>query len=113
MKRTVLNDLASMLRSFDYVAWHCLREKVVRVEDRLKLEVPFKEWIRWMCSEFLKGYSSAIGDRALLPRDPAVRQSLTHLFMLEKALHEINYELGRRPHWVSVPLKGTLELLAG
>jgi maltose alpha-D-glucosyltransferase/alpha-amylase len=31
--------------------------------------------------------------------------------MLEKALYELRYELGNRPDWVQIPLRGILDLL--
>jgi maltose alpha-D-glucosyltransferase/alpha-amylase len=33
-------------------------------------------------------------------------------FLLEKALYEIGYELAHRPHWLRVPLAGTLRILS-
>jgi maltose alpha-D-glucosyltransferase/alpha-amylase len=31
--------------------------------------------------------------------------------MLDKALYELGYELGSRPDWVAVPLRGIVEIL--
>ena len=36
---------------------------------------------------------------------------LIRFFLLEKALYEIEYELANRPHWLNVPLGGTLRIL--
>jgi maltose alpha-D-glucosyltransferase/alpha-amylase len=33
------------------------------------------------------------------------------LFLLEKAFHELAYEVDNRPDWVRVPLAGLLDLL--
>ena len=30
--------------------------------------------------------------------------------MLQKVLYELNYELNNRPDWVSIPLRGLLDL---
>jgi maltose alpha-D-glucosyltransferase/alpha-amylase len=32
------------------------------------------------------------------------------IYLLEKAVYELGYELNNRPNWVSVPLEGILEL---
>ena len=37
-----------------------------------------------------------------MPDDPADVALLLDLFVLEKALYEIRYELGHRPEWVGV-----------
>jgi predicted trehalose synthase len=33
-------------------------------------------------------------------------------FTLERAVHELSYELANRPAWVEIPLKGILAILA-
>jgi maltose alpha-D-glucosyltransferase/alpha-amylase len=45
-----------------------------------------------------------------VPQDAAAFQSLLELFLVEKALYELRYELAQRPDWVSIPLRGLLEL---
>ena len=36
---------------------------------------------------------------------------LLDLFLIDKALYELNYELNNRPDWVRIPLRGLAELL--
>lgn len=38
-------------------------------------------------------------------------KAMLNFFLLEKALYEIEYELSYRPSWVSVPLRGILQIL--
>jgi maltose alpha-D-glucosyltransferase/alpha-amylase len=33
------------------------------------------------------------------------------MFVLDKALYELNYELNNRPDWARIPLGGILDLL--
>jgi len=45
-----------------------------------------------------------------VPADPAAIDALLRVFLLEKALYELRYELNHRPDWVLIPLVGILEL---
>jgi maltose alpha-D-glucosyltransferase/alpha-amylase len=47
----------------------------------------------------------------LLPSAPVQTASLLDLFLLDKALYELSYELNNRPDWVRIPLRGILALL--
>jgi predicted trehalose synthase len=46
-----------------------------------------------------------------VPADPVQRETLLRLFVLDKALYELNYELNSRPDWARIPLKGVTELM--
>ena len=41
----------------------------------------------------------------------AERSGLLELFVLEKALYELRYEIDNRPDWVRIPLRGLIEAL--
>ena len=49
--------------------------------------------------------------RRSCPPDRATIDTVLRVFILEKALYELRYELNHRPDWVSIPLSGILELL--
>jgi maltose alpha-D-glucosyltransferase / alpha-amylase len=38
-------------------------------------------------------------------------RGLLELFVLEKALYELRYEIANRPDWAEIPLRGVLALL--
>jgi maltose alpha-D-glucosyltransferase/alpha-amylase len=44
------------------------------------------------------------GIQALLPADLDTTERLLDVFILEKALYELRYELDNRPAWVWLPL---------
>lgn len=50
-------------------------------------------------------YSELVADTA--PASDVAR--LLELFVLEKALYEVRYEIGSRPEWVRIPIAGLLE----
>ena len=46
-----------------------------------------------------------------LPRLVQEFEILLNIFLLEKAIYELNYELNNRPEWVDIPLDGILEIV--
>jgi maltose alpha-D-glucosyltransferase/alpha-amylase len=45
-----------------------------------------------------------------MPKSREELQLLLNVFLLEKAVYELGYELNNRPDWVDVPIAGVLEL---
>lgn len=115
IKRCPLRDVAGMLRSFHYAAMHSLIHEmpgaVVRPSDRQVL-LPWADlWLSWVSSSFLEGYLAQSRDAIYLPTDPNTVATLLVIYLLEKALYEINYELAHRPDWVGIPLDACERLL--
>jgi maltose alpha-D-glucosyltransferase/alpha-amylase len=115
LKRSPLVDVAGMLRSFDYASWYWLvnaaTEGIVRIEDVPLLEPWVRLWARLVSRLFLEAYLPPVQAAGLLPNRRAEAADLLHVFMLEKGLYELGYELGHRPAWVDVPLRGIIELI--
>jgi maltose alpha-D-glucosyltransferase/alpha-amylase len=102
-----------MLRSFSYAAYAALFSRSAgRPADFERLEPWAGVWSRWTGAAFLRGYLAAAADAPFLPADAGQRGTLLDLFLLDKALYELNYELNNRPDWVRIPLRGLLDLLA-
>jgi maltose alpha-D-glucosyltransferase/alpha-amylase len=59
----------------------------------------------------LKGYFATAGGALFVPTAPSQRDALLQLFIVDKALYELNYELNNRPDWVRIPLLGILGIL--
>jgi len=59
---------------------------------------------------FLAAYGETVHSSGLFEPDASLR-GLLDLFLLEKALYEVRYELDNRPDWVVIPLRGILSLL--
>jgi maltose alpha-D-glucosyltransferase/alpha-amylase len=112
-KHLPLRDVAGMLRSFDYAGMVALAQSTTeRPADRLRLEPIVRAWVQDTATAFLDGYRAAIGDAATYPADEHLRQRLLRLFLIEKCLYEIRYELNNRPAWLGIPVQGLLRLLA-
>ncbi len=111
LKRSPLQDVAGVLRSIDYCVYYYLKERVFRNADREKMSPWLKMWGHWMSARFIEGYMEVCGGSDLMPDTPEKVRFLTEVFLIEKALYEVEYELGSRPDWVDIPLKGILNLL--
>jgi maltose alpha-D-glucosyltransferase/alpha-amylase len=115
IKRSPARDIAGMLRSFHYAAYTSLfghlGSAVVRPEDLTALEPWVRLWTIWIGSAFLKSYLEYAMPGGFLPTNRDDFKILLNVYLLEKALYELGYELNNRPDWVRIPLVGIQELL--
>ena len=111
IKRSPLRDVAGMLRSFNYAAVTKLQSDTIRAEDRGALKPWANYWQTWVSVSFLKGYHSAVHGAKLLPTNQAEISHMLNIYLLEKAVYELGYELNNRPEWIQVPLEGILQLI--
>ena len=113
-KRSPLRDVAGMIRSYDYAAWSSLfnlRNSGLIAEDDPLGEHWAKYWFGWVAAEFLRAYLETAGSASFLPPERAQRELLLDIFLLDKAVYELNYEINNRPDWLRIPLCGILDLL--
>ena len=110
IKHTVLKDVAGMVRSFDYAAFGAVLMFVVP-EHRAIITPLVSDWQERATSAFLKGYFDNMQGCPSLPDNKQTTQDILDLFVLEKALYEVIYEVANRPDWVAIPLNGMLRLI--
>lgn len=112
-KRSPLQDVAGMLRSFHYAAYApLLGESTASSSNPQVLSQGARYWQAWVCRAFLKTYLEVSGGAAYIPRDAKELESLLSAYLLDKAIYELKYELNNRPHWVRIPLEGITHLLS-
>ena len=112
IKSSPLRDIAGMLRSFHYASSVGLRNQVARAADTAARMDPWAHlWYVWASAAFLRGYQAQVGGLELLPKSLEDRAAILDAYLLEKTMYEVGYELNNRPDWVSVPLKGFLQLM--
>jgi maltose alpha-D-glucosyltransferase/alpha-amylase len=110
-KHSPLKDVASMLRSFGYAAQVSLMNYTARrPEEVARLEPWARLWERYSVAEFLRCYRETAGDAEFLPADKGGFRSLLTIYLLERALQDLTYELDSRPNWARIPLIGILSL---
>ena len=110
-KRSALKDVAGMIRSFNYAAVTALKSGAIRAEDAAALDPWSRFWNLWVSVSYVRSYLSAAREAAFLPTSKEEMKVLLDLFILEKAIYEIGYELNNRPEWVRVPIRGILEII--
>lgn len=110
LKRSPLVDVAGMLRSFDYaVETSLLRQPEA---DRIRLRPFADQWLELANRMFLEGYQEATKGASFLPSSPGDFDLLLRLFLLDKAVYEIGYELNYRPNFLAIPLGSAQRLLS-
>jgi maltose alpha-D-glucosyltransferase/alpha-amylase len=112
LKQSPLKDVAGMVRSFSYAAYAGLfvhtasrRAEFDRVEPWARI------WQLTAASAFLRAYFTTAAGALFVPAAESQRDALLELFVLDKALYELDYELNNRPDWVRIPLRGIFDLL--
>jgi maltose alpha-D-glucosyltransferase/alpha-amylase len=110
-KQCPLKDVAGMLRSFSYAAYASLNNYSARhSEDLTRLEPWAQLWERSAAAAFLRAYRETAQGAEFAPADTSDFHELLDVFLLDKALYEVLYELNARPAWVRIPLMGIMSL---
>ncbi len=111
LKRLALRDVAGMLRSFSYASQAALRSMEVPAERMPRMQAWGRFWGDCVSAAFLKSYVATAGSASFVPQTKEDLELQLTTMLLEKALYELRYELNMRPDWVSIPLRGILDLV--
>ena len=110
-KQCPLKDVAGMVRSFSYAAYSSLINYTARHPEDLGSLQPWAQlWERCVASEFLRAYRQTARGAGFLRESSADFRKVFDVFLVDKALYEVRYELNARPTWVRIPLMGILSL---
>jgi maltose alpha-D-glucosyltransferase/alpha-amylase len=107
LKYSAFRDVAGMVRSFHYaVSQQFLLHTRTRPEDAEALRKPVEVWYAYAAGIFLSAYLETVDSAGFVPRDRDNLRRLLNIFLLEKAVYEVNYELNNRPDWLAIPIQG-------
>lgn len=101
-----LRDVAAMLRSFDYAAFHQLAEWETGHDAPAYLQRRAQEWADRNRSAFCDGYAEIAGS------DPREQLEVLRAYELDKAVYEVLYETRNRPNWLPIPLRSMTRLVS-
>jgi maltose alpha-D-glucosyltransferase/alpha-amylase len=108
-------DVAGMVRSLHYAAYGELYlhpDKYPQIEA-LNVEAWAAQWFHYMSQVYLTAYFDRTEGQAFIPKSKEALEQLLRVFILEKAIYEVGYEMNSRPDWLKIPLRGVLYELVG
>ncbi|MCG6552684.1 MAG: maltose alpha-D-glucosyltransferase [Candidatus Magnetominusculus sp. LBB02] len=112
LKRSPLKDAASMVRSLHYAPYSVLfTTPIFARQDIVKLTPWADLWYFYISGIFLSSYAATVQGCDFIPGSRTGFENLLMIFLLEKAVYELGYEMSSRPEWVEVPLLGIKGLL--
>jgi maltose alpha-D-glucosyltransferase/alpha-amylase len=116
LKRSGLQDVAAMIRSFHYAASQALfrlpQAGTANAESVAAWRDAAEFWYLWSSSAFIKSYAALAEPAGLLPGERSQIEALFQFHLFERAIYELGYELNKRPEHAETPLRGILQLLS-
>ena len=107
LKYGAFRDVAGMIRSFHYAIYgKYLEYAEVRPEDAEWLAKWIEPWFTYVTGVFMNGYMDTVDGVDFVPEDPEELRVILEVFILEKAVYEIGYEINNRPDWLKIPVNG-------
>ncbi|WP_455169187.1 maltose alpha-D-glucosyltransferase [Aegicerativicinus sediminis] len=112
IRRNGLRDVASMLRSFHYVTYMTyLEPEYSKHGSEGNLEEWAYAWFHYMSRIYLTNYLNSIKYPDMVSENIDDNNDLLRVFMMEKALLELQHEINYRPELAMIPIKGILDIL--
>ncbi len=114
LKYSPFKDVAGMIRSYHYAGFGSLfLNTAFRPEDMEELDHWIEPWYHYTAGIFLRSYLDTVKEAPFVPGNREDLELLLQVYLLEKAVYELGYELNNRPDWVSIPLKGIDDVIRG
>ena len=112
IKHSPLKDVAGMIRSYHYA----ISAKLFNAAETEDLDPDYLQrvsdrWFYIIRDTFLNAYFDTFDLPHPLFKNNNEVNYLLLVYLLEKAVYELGYELSYRPSWVKIPLKGIIDVV--
>ena len=112
IKHSPLKDVAGMIRSYHYaVSAKLFNAAETEGISPNKLQVVSDRWYKLIRDTYLDAYLDTFGSPHPMFYDNGEINYLLLIYLLEKAVYELGYEISYRPTWVKIPLKGIVDVI--
>lgn len=112
LKQPALRDVAGMIRSFHYAACGNLILRAAKLgADVDYLRYWADLWHRYVSGMFLYAYLEAVTGSPVVPADVGDCLTMLRVFLIEKAVFELGYEMNNRPDWLIIPIRGIEQVI--
>ena len=106
LKRSAFRDVASMIRSFYYVAHKAFLNSSQLHKDEIQSLLPYATlWSQYMSGFFLKAYLEKSNGHGFVPETSSDLEILIRTYLLEGAINDLNFEVKHRPEYLLIPMK--------
>ncbi len=112
IKHSPLKDVAGMIRSYHYAVCAKLFNSAETEDlDPAYLQRVSDRWFYLIRDTYLDAYFDTFGSPHPLFKNNNEINFLLLIYLLEKAVYELGYEISYRPSWVKIPLKGIIDVV--
>ncbi|MEN6426723.1 MAG: maltose alpha-D-glucosyltransferase [Phycisphaerales bacterium] len=112
LKQPALRDVAGMIRSFHYAACGNLILRAAKLGADVEYLKHWADlWYSYVSGMFLHAYLQTVAGSPVVPTDVGERQTMLQVFLIEKAVYELGYELNNRPDWLMIPIRGIEQII--
>ncbi|HEX2963124.1 MAG TPA: putative maltokinase, partial [Ignavibacteriales bacterium] len=114
LKYTAMRDVAGMVRSLHYAVYSVFFQRSKMHGEEASLLQPWIEpWYYYITGAFLSSYLEATKGYDIVPEKRDELNILLTLFLIDKSIYEVGYELNNRPDWVVIPMQGIRMITKG
>ena len=112
IKHSPLKDVAGMIRSYHYaISAKMFNDPISAKLDSQRIQTVADRWYRLIQQTFMDKYLETFGNPHPLFKNNNEINFLMLIYLLEKAVYELGYEINYRPDWVKIPLKGIVNVI--
>ena len=112
IKHSPLKDVAGMIRSYHYaISAKMFNNPETANLDLVRVQTAADRWYKLIQQTYMEKYLETFGNPHPLFNNNNEINFLMLIYLLEKAVYELGYEISYRPDWVKIPLKGIVNVI--